>query len=291
MILTTPIVLIILLFSTAYATELTIDQQVSFELPRAPLTQMQEKRLPEGSQNLPGRTIVAHFRVPEKTSPLPAAVLIHTCHDAHYYLPWIERLNKWGFATLSFSRCQPPDYLPDEHRIISLDWKNGAPAAYAALGFLRDNSSIAKNKIVLIAWSRLGMIPLSIFNFEGYHQFYSNHYTAAVALYPFCSFARGPHLGPILVLSAEHDDWVDTKVCLRMARDTQHDEHPVAITIVPDTWHGFDIEAFGPPRKATIAEINPDGYAAGEGTLGFSKQARDQAIHEIHEFLRSVIDQ
>ncbi len=142
----------------------------------------------------------------------------------------------------------------------------------------------------MLAWSRLGMIPLSIFNFEGYHQFFSEHYAAAVAFYPFCSFARGPHLGSILVLSAALDDWVDTDVCIRMANRTRDDDFPVMIEVFANSWHGFDIEAFGAQHKASVKEINPDGYAAGEGTLGYSELARNIAVESVRKFLLEKIE-
>ncbi len=260
------------------------DTQVSFEIPRAPLTKFQKARLPTGYKNPAGRTLQARLRIPESEGRMPALVLVHTCHDPAVYQPWIERLNGWGHATLSFSRCQPPDFKPVDNKVPSLDWKEGALAAYGALKLLRDHPRIDPERIGLIAWSRLGMIPLSVFNPEGAAQFFSERFAAAVAFYPFCSFARGPHEGPVLVLSAGKDDWVDPNVCSRMARLTRQDRVPVEIALFPDAVHGFDIEAFGPPRFAGRS-INPDGFAAGGGTLGFHRPSLTKAIALTRAFL------
>lgn len=163
--------LFLMLFSISVtlATEVKVDETVEFQIPQAPLTPMQVHRLPKGSTNLQHRSFTARLRIPEQITRVPAAVMIHTCHDAVIYQPWIERLNDWGFATLSFSRCQPPSFLSDDSKPLSLDWK------------------------------------------------------------------------------------------------------------------------FGAPRKASISQINPDGYAAGEGTLGCNKDAKDQAVRIVKDFLQTII--
>ncbi len=92
---------VLLAFSVSHATgaELSISRQVSFELPRAPLTRFQKKRLPAGVQNLGQGSITAKFRVPKGLKNSPAIVAIHTCHDKDFYDPWMERLNDWGYVT------------------------------------------------------------------------------------------------------------------------------------------------------------------------------------------------
>ena len=105
-----------------------------------------------------------------------------------------------------------------------------------------------------------------------------------MALYPFCSFARGPHERPLLVLSAGRDDWVDPNVCARMARLTGDDPLPVRFKLLPPAHHGFDIEGFGAPRYVGEA-INPDGFAAGGGTLGYHPPSHAEAVETVRKFL------
>ncbi len=279
------IVCLLMASYSANAADEMIDTFVHFELPTAPPTKLQRSRNAPPSSNLTKETFTARLRLHPGNRKSPAAVVIHTCHDDSYYEPWLNRLNRWGFATLSFSRCQPPDHVPDDTQHPSLDWKRGAMTAMGALKYLSSKPEIDPNAIIVIAWSRLGMIPLSVLNREGFSQFLKERFAAAVGLYPFCSFARGPHAGPILVVSAEKDDYVDTQVCVRMGRNTSRDRYPVRVVVIPDAYHGFDIEAFGKPHRAGRSEINPDGFAAAGGTLGYRPSGARKAISEVHKFL------
>ncbi len=290
-IIRTLMVAIYLLMSShsANAADKIVDTLVHFELPTAPLTKFQRSRKATPSGNLQQGIFTARLRLFPGKRKSPAAVVVHTCHNDGHYEPWLNRLNSWGFATLSFSRCQPPDHLPDDTQYPSLDWKRGTLAAFGALKFLSSKPEIDPNAIIVIAWSRLGMIPLSTINPEGFSQFFEERFAAAVGLYPFCSFARGPHAAPILILSAEKDDYVDTQICVRMGKNTSSDKYPVRVVVVPDAYHGFDIKAFGKPHRADRDEINPDGFAAAGGTLGYSPFGARRAIFEVHKFLQQYV--
>ncbi len=166
----------------------------------------------------------------------------------------------------------------------SLEWREGSATAYAALNYLALNPKINAKAIALIGWSRLGMVPLSVLNREGEYQFSNIKFAAAIAINPFCGFAGGPHQAPILVVSAGKDDWVDPKMCKKMAVLTNKDKNPVTVNVIPNVFHGFDIEGFGNPRFSET-EINVDGYPAGGGTLGYNQKARDVAIKLVKSFL------
>lgn len=273
----------------AASAELSENRLVRFELPLAPATSLQEQRQGKSAGNLAQGSLVGRVRVPEIKGRLPAVVVVHTCHGEAMYEPWLDRLNTWGYATFSFSRCQPPDQVPDDASYPSLDWKRGALAAQGALQYLAERPDIATSAIAIMGWSRLGMIPLSVLNPEGFYQFFPEKFAAAVALYPFCSFARGPHAGPILTVSAGLDDYVDAGVCKRMADNTQGDEFPIQFAAMPGAYHGFDIEAFGPVRRANRSEINPDEFAAGGGTLGFDRKAQELAVRAVRAFLKDHV--
>lgn len=273
----------------AWGLELFENKLVAFELPVAPATSLQQLHQDTSVRNLPQGTLAGRLRVPEADRKLPAVVVVHTCHGEKAYEPWLDRLNTWGYATLSFSRCQPPDHSPDDAHYPSLDWKRGALAALGALRHLAQRDDIDATSIAIMGWSRLGMVPLSVLNPEGFYQFFPEKFAAAVALYPFCSFARGPHAGPILTVSAGLDDYVDAGVCKRMADNTQGDEFPIQFAAMPGAYHGFDIEAFGPVRRANRSEINPDEFAAGGGTLGFDRKAQELAVRAVRAFLKDHV--
>ena len=260
-------------------------ETVTFELPRAPLTPLQQKRLTTSARNLPQGRFSGDLRLPAGDGPHPAVVVVRTCHDAGHYSPWLDQLEDWGYATLTFSRCQPPDYEPDDAAIPALDWKRGSLAALGALVFLSEHPDIDADRIAIMSWSRLGMIPLSTLQYEGFAQFFEAKFAAGIALYPFCSFARGPHRGPILIVSGAADDWVDNTVCQRVAAESRQDEHPVTAVFLEEAVHGFDIAAFGAPKVVAASAINPDRFAAGGGTLGYNAAAAEQALQEVHGFL------
>lgn len=261
-------------------------ETVTFELPRAPLTQLQKQRLDATARNLPQGVFTGDLRLPTGDGRHPAVVVIRTCHDADHYTPWLDRLASWGYATLAFSRCQPPDYLPDDADIPALDWKRGSLAAIGALTYLAERPDIDPDRIAVMSWSRLGMIPLSTLQLEGFAQFFEARFAAGIALYPFCSFARGPHLGPILIVAGAQDEWVDNTVCQRVAAQSRLDKHPVTAVFLENAVHGFDIAAFGPPRLVEAALINPDGFAAGGGRLGFNEPAAERAVEQVRRFLK-----
>ncbi|WP_420414554.1 dienelactone hydrolase family protein [Roseibium sp.] len=273
----------------AWGVELSENKLVAFELPVAPATSLQQLRQDTSVRNLPQGTLSGRLRVPAADRKLPAVVVVHTCHGEKAYEPWLDRLNTWGYATLSFSRCQPPDHSPDDAHYPSLDWKRGALAALGALRHLAERDDIDAASIAIMGWSRLGMIPLSVLNPEGFYQFFPEKFAAAVALYPFCSFARGPHAGPILVISAAQDDYVDAAVCERMAGETSRDDFPIRSALISNAYHGFDLELFGAVHDASRDEINPDGFAAGGGSLGYDEAGQQTAIALVRAFLQEHV--
>lgn len=273
----------------AASANLSLDQLVQFDLVRAPLTPFQKKRLPADAQNLSQGTFSGKLRIPVSSEPIPAVVLFHTCHGDAHYASWVQALTGWGIATLSVSRCQPPDNRPDDAAIPSLDWKRGALVAFSALKYLRTRPEVKGQAVVVMGWSRLGAIPLSVLNYEGERQFFKQQFAAGIALYPFCSFARGPHAGPLLVISAGRDDYVDPGVCERMVRQTQKDRFPAKFQLLPDAWHGFDLAHYGPVHVAAREEINPDGFAASKGTVGYDAKAHKAALSAVRDFLQRVL--
>lgn len=268
----------------ASAQTLKIDEIVQFELPAAPLTDLQKRKTPD-AQNIVQGVFTGRLKIPSGNGPHPAMVVVRTCHDSSYHDPWLNRLNDWGIASLSFSRCQPPDFIPDDAEIPALDWKRGSLASFGALNYLIGRQEIDAKKIGIMSWSRLGMIPLSTLQHEGFAQFFDNKFIAGIAIYPFCSFARGPHTGPILILAGNDDHWIDNNVCKRVADASVEDEFPVTTLMLKDAVHGFDIPAFGSPRRVTSDEINPDKFAAGGGVLGYNEIAASRAFQEVRKFL------
>ncbi len=128
-------------------------------------------------------------------------------------------------------------------------------------------------------------------NYEGFSQFHDLQFSGAIAIYPFCSFARGPHRAPLMIVSAAKDDYVSTQVCERTADQTQADQYPITFHKLSDAYHGFDIPAFGPVHRAERDEINPDGFSAGSGTLGYNASGASELFDLVRDFLSTISSQ
>ncbi len=260
-------------------------ETVNFAIATAPPTPFQVKRLGKGADNPTGPKMVGRLTMPISDRPVPAVVMVLPCYEEKVYAPWLDLMNDWGYATLSFTRCGQQDKKFDGP-IAAYDWKEGAEAAFGALKFLGKRPKIDADRIGIMSWSRFGMVPLSVLNEAGFAQFYGSKFKTAVALYPFCSFARGPHDGPILVLTAASDDWVSSEICQRLGRETASDRYPVEVVVFDSAYHGFDLQAFGPPKYRKQL-INPDGFNANGGTLGYDKASHDRAVKLVQEHLAS----
>jgi len=258
-------------------------ESVGFAIATAPPSPFRMAKLGPEARTYEGPELAASLLLPARPGPVPAVVLVLPCHDPAVFRPWLKRFRDWDYATLRFSRCRQ-DHPVFQGAIDAYDWKEGADAAYGALTYLQSRPEVDPDRIAILSWSRFGAVPLSVLNEGGVAQFHQDRFKAAVALYPFCSFARGPHLGPILVIAAGADDWVSTEVCQRLGHETRNDPFPVEVVTIDGAPHGFDIEAFGPPRYQEKA-INPDGFNAPGGTMGFDRQARDVAVERVRTFL------
>jgi len=267
-----------------------IGSHVEFPLPKVPLTKLQKSRLGKATLIPPPGEFRGLLRVPELEGRMPAVVMIHTCHGTGYYQPWLERLNGWGMVTLSFSRCNTVDRKPDDVAHSTFDWKRGANVAFGALEYLSRQGFVDPDRIVVMGWSRLGMIPLSTLNYEGFSQFQERQFAGGIAIYPFCSFARGPHRAPLVIISAEKDDYVSTPVCERTAKETKADEFPIAYHQIAGAFHGFDIQKHGPVHYAQRSEINPDGFSADGGTLGYDREAERELVRIVRNYLSEYFE-
>lgn len=256
---------------------------VLFSIATAPPTPLQVKRLEEKAKTLPGAPMKGRLKLPSSSKPIPAIVLVQPCYPEKIFADWVALMNDWGYATLSFSRCGQPAPV-FQGPIAAYDWKEGAQAAFGALKYLENRDEIDSDRIAIMSWSRFGMVPLSVLNEAGFAQFHENRFKTAVALYPFCSFARGPHDGPILVLTAASDDWVSSDICQRMGRETAKDRYPVKVVVFDGVYHGFDLPAFGQPTFRE-SQINPDGFNASGGTLGYDEPSHKRAVMLIKEHL------
>lgn len=260
---------IVLLWAFPARANDVIENSVTFPLPVSPPTKLEiERGVPKTREASPA-TFRGLLRIPAGAHMASAVVLVHTCHGPSYYRHWLERLNDQGYVTLSFSRCSTPTGEPDDTAHSTFDWKRGATVAFGALQYLASLDEVDPSRIAIMGWSRPAMVPLTVLNYEGFSQFHDLQFRTAIAIYPFCSFARGPHRAPILIVSAGEDDYVDPAVCKRISTSTHNDTFPIDFRVIEGANHGFDVPHFGARHAATRSEINPDEYSANGGTLEY----------------------
>jgi len=259
------------------------EETVHFSTATAPPTPFQVKRLGNDARNPPGPEMVGVLALPDTEEPVPAVVLVMPCYGDHVFRNWMSVLTEWGYATFRFTRCGQKAKIY-QGPLHAYDWKEGAEAAFGALNYLALRPEIDASRIAVMSWSRFGMVPLSVLNEAGFAQFHERSFRTAIAFYPICSFARGPHDGPILVLTAAADDWISSPICQRLGRKTTNDQHPVNVVVFEGAYQGFDLPAFGPPEYRE-KEINPDGFNAKGRTMGYDSDAHKRAVRLVREHL------
>ncbi len=148
-------------YQFGWAAEISAER-VTFALPQAPMTALQKKRVGDAKLVPSAGTYQGLLRIAPTSKSSPAIVVVHTCHGTAHYSHWLERLNEWGFATLSFSRCETADGEPDDIAHSTFDWKRGATVAFGALHYLASLKSVDRDRIAIMGWSRPGMVPLSV---------------------------------------------------------------------------------------------------------------------------------
>lgn len=264
-------------------------EYVEFELPVAPQTALERARGIEKGMRQEPPTFNGYLQLPENADRSPAIVLVQTCHGRQYYQDWLNRFKVWGYVTLSFSRCSTKNGEADDLPHSTLDWKRGASIAFGALEYLSTRSEVDADRVAIMGWSRPAMTPLSVLNYEGFSQFFDLQFKTAIAVYPFCSFARGPHRAPVLIVSAQRDDYVNPIVCKRISKSSHGDEYPIKLAILEGAFHGFDIPMHGKRHWAERAEINPDGYSAGGGTLAYEERLETQLVDLVKSHLKAII--
>ncbi len=105
---------------------------VSFSIATAPPTPFQRQKLGERVDNPSGPELKGRLALPGSDKPVPAVVMVLPCYEGDVFASWAGLLKEWGYATLSFTRCNQQDKI-FQGPIRAYDWKEGAEAAFGAL--------------------------------------------------------------------------------------------------------------------------------------------------------------
>jgi len=162
-----------------------------------------------------------------------------------------------------------------------------------ALAYLQSRSDVVPDRIALLGWSHGGSTVLATMNANAQpvaarrsRPAAPPYFRAAVAFYPGCASslrARGGYsaAAPLQLFVGGADDWTAPQPCIDLARRLEAAGEAVAITVYPDTYHGFD-DPTGKPRHLDM----PNGVHPGQGvTVAPNPAARADAYARVRAFL------
>ncbi len=241
-------------------------------------------------EGLPARagplTLRGYLRRPEGSSRMPAVVLLHGCNGNGQGLDarWGAKLASWGYVTLTIDSFGP--------RGITNACENGPPPdvgtdAYRGLNFLARQPFVDPANVSLMGFSQGAYLTI-LSTERGLIERLSKHkFRAAIAFYPLCTGFKGVMTVPTLVLIGDRDDWTPAEACRTMAEGlddwgisrSKSNGPPVRLVIYPGAYHAFDIPELQKP-------IQYFGHH-----LEFNKEATDQSVVAVRNFLRSVSDE
>ncbi|MBS0531079.1 MAG: dienelactone hydrolase family protein [Proteobacteria bacterium] len=238
-------------------------------------------------EGLPARagplTLRGYLRRPGTSGRSPAVILLHGCNGNAQGLDqrWGARLASWGYVTLTIDSFGP--------RGITNACENGPPPdigtdAYRGLNFLIRQPFVDPANVTLMGFSQGAYLTL-LSTERGLIERLSKHkFRAAIAFYPLCTGFKGVMTVPTLVLIGDRDDWTPAEACRTMAegRDdwgisrSRSNGPPIRLVIYPGAYHAFDIPELAKP-------IQYFGHH-----LAFNKEATEQSIVAVRDFLRSA---
>ncbi len=217
--------------------------------------------------------ITAQLFRPAGRGPFAAVVGLHGCsgpvdakgrmrpHDRR----WAERLAAEGYVALF-----PDSFNPRGQNEICTKREFGGVwpfrerplDALGARDWLAGQGFVDASRIAIMGWSNGGIATLRAVSQQN-----ATAFRAAIAFYPGCAVANrdGGWRAriPLLMLIGGRDDWTAPEPCIQLAERRRAAGDPIAITVYPDAYHGFD---------------NPSGEVRVRTGLGSTKN-RDGTAH------------
>ena len=227
-----------------------------------------------------------YLRYPNGTGPLPAVVLLHSCHGNWGLLDerWGKRIASWGYVALTVDSFGPRgiescgESAKDD---LAMD-------GYRALKFLVREPSVDPDRIAVMGFALAGgRVVLMSVERGVIEQTSPSKFRAAVAFYPPCNSFRGNVTIPTLILVGERDDVTPAAACRDMIDGREGysvNRQPgegtaVRLIVYPGAHHGFDEPNLATPREPR------------RNRLEFNQSAADQSAAAVREFLDATIGQ
>ncbi|HEX5767177.1 MAG TPA: dienelactone hydrolase family protein, partial [Burkholderiales bacterium] len=178
-------------------------------------------------------SIQAHLYKPQGKDRRPAIVLVHGFDAVSESREgfWARELAKLGVVTLVVESFSNPSRMSTAQ---------GVRDAYAALGYLAQQSYVDAARIGIMGMSRGGSVALRAVGKRKHGG--GPGFAAAVALYPGCvAQYRNPEPGaPIQVLLGGRDDYSAVKHCSEYLERMRAAGGAVELHVYPEARHGFD---------------------------------------------------
>jgi dienelactone hydrolase len=186
--------------------------------------------------------LLGYLLRPDGATLRPAIVILHGCEG--FGLTYIVRAREFqslGYTVLVL------DSLGAQNLCAS---GGGAAAealdAYAALGWLTQQSFVDGNNVALLGFSMGGVAALMAAERGAMAETFPQHFRAAVAYYPLCHGSSGVMTMPTLILIGAADDWAPAADCSAMMERRAGTGAPVDLRIFPGATHAFN--SLAPPH-------------------------------------------
>jgi dienelactone hydrolase len=278
-----------------------------------------DKQFLTGTKDGTTTRIGGELRLPERTAPVPAVVLLHGSAGIGANVDrWANEMNEIGVGALlvdSFTGRGIVQTATDQSQLASLPM---IVDAYRALDILSKHSAIEPSQIAVMGFSKGGFASLyaSLKRFQRMYGSAGLEFAAYLPFYPACNTS---YLGdeqvserPIRIFHGSADNYVPVEPCRKYAAQLRQAGGDVELTEYAGAHHAFDNPLYLPHRSLPDAIVTADCWRAeqahGEivnaatgkpfrwtdacvkrgGTVGFDPAAAAQATEAVKSFLMSA---
>jgi dienelactone hydrolase len=192
--------------------------------------------------------LLGYLARPDGAGPFPAVVVLHGCGGfaAGGSLQLTDQLKDWGYVALMVDSLGPRGLATACGGSLT-----GQPGdAYAALKYLSRQSFVAPERVAVLGNSLGGSSALYAIDRDLLAQYFREQFRAVVAYYPGCGNPAALLTAPALILIGEADDWTPAERCRDMVAHARPDGAPIALTVCPGVYHGFNFAMLKPGRSS-----------------------------------------
>jgi dienelactone hydrolase len=171
--------------------------------------------------------LLAYLARPEGAGPFPAVVVLHGCSgfSSAGSLQLADQLKDWGYVALTVD----------------------------ALRYLSQQSFVAPERVAVLGNSMGGYAALYAVDRDLMAQHFrrfKERFRAAIAYYPSCGIPATIMTAPALILIGTADDWTPAERCREMVAHARPESAPIALTVYPGAYHGFNFAMLTPGRSS-----------------------------------------